>query len=78
MLSTHSSKTTRQVKKQGKTKLQISNDFKNRGPPPPIYYKPDQMIRETPMNKSDYLKVDIKMQPGEKESNMMSIYGPLF
>ena len=55
-------------------KLQIYNYFKTRGPPPPIYYIPDQTIRTTPNDNVVSLKVEIKTQPGYKDGEMMSIY----
>ena len=52
--------------------------FKNRGPPPPISYKPNVTIGKTPTENSDSLKVDIKTQPGESDSERVAIYMPLF
>ena len=46
--------------------------------PTPICYKPDPTIGRTLMDKSYSLKVDIKTQPVERDSNMVSIYVPLF
>ena len=53
-------------------------DWKNCGPPPLISYKADPTIGKTPMDKSDSLKVNIKTQPGEKESDTVAIYMLLF
>ena len=79
MLSALLSKTTRQVNKiWGNIKLQTYNNFKIQGPPPPISYKPDQKIGKNPKDNLDYLKVDIKTQPGDKGSEMVAIYVTIF
>ena len=53
-------------------------DWKNRGPAPPNCYKPDPTIGKTLTNKLDYLKVNIKTQPRERDSKVVAIYVPLF
>ena len=52
--------------------------LKNRWLPPPISYKPDPTIVKTPAKKLDSLKVDIKTQPGERDSEKVAIYRPFF
>ena len=42
-----------------------------------ISYKPDSTIRKTTTDKSDSLKVKIKTQPGERDSETVAIYVPL-
>ena len=60
-------------------KLQLpKEDWKNCGPPPPIYYKADPTINNTPTEKSYSLKVDINNQPGERDSKTVEIYVLLF
>ena len=60
-------------------KLQIPKKYLiNRVPPPPNFYKPDLTIDKTPAEKLDSLKVDIKTQPGEKDSDTVVIYVPMF
>ena len=56
-------------------KLQLPiEDWKNWGPLPPISYKSDVTIGKKPTEKSDLLKVDIKNQPGERDSETVTIY----
>ena len=52
-------------------------DWKNCGPPPPISYKADPTIGKTSTDKLDSIKVDIKIQPGERDSKTVAIYVPL-
>ena len=60
-------------------KLQIpKDDLNNCGPPPLIFYKPNSIIRKTPADKSGFLKVNIKTQPGERYSKTVEIYMSLF
>ena len=59
-------------------KLQVSNDFKTCVISPLMYYKPDQEIGKTPTYKEDFVKFGIKAQPGEKDSETLAIYLPLF
>ena len=60
-------------------KLQIPiDDWNNRGPPPPILYKPDPIIGNTPADKLDSLKVNIKNQLGERDGKKVVIFVPLF
>ena len=60
-------------------KLQLPTEYwQKRGPPPPIFYKAEPTLGKTPTEKSDPLKVDIKTQPGERDSEMVVIYVPLF
>ena len=49
-------------------------DWNNQVPTPPISYKPGKTIGKTPTEKLDYLKVDIKTQPGERDSETVAIY----
>ena len=56
-------------------KIQISKlDWKNCGPPPPIFYSNNRTIGKTLTDKSYYLKVDIKNQPGEMDSKTVALY----
>ena len=60
-------------------KLQPPKEYwKNRGTPPPISYKDDATIGKTLTENSDYLKVDIKTQPRERDSKTVEIYVPRF
>ena len=60
-------------------KLQLpKEDWKTRVQPPPISYKPDVTIGKTLTDKSDFLKFNIKTQPGERDSETVEIYVPLF
>ena len=60
-------------------KLQLPKEYwKNQVPPPTIYYNPNATIRKTPTERSDSLKVNINTQPGERESETVEIYVPLF
>ena len=59
-------------------KLQITNYFRNHGLPPPISYKPDHIIVRNSENKANYLKLNIKTQPRDKDSKTVAIYVPLF
>ena len=54
------------------------DDLKNCGLPPQIFYKPDPTIGKTPEEKLDSLKVNIKTQPGERDSKTFAINVPLF
>ena len=59
--------------------LQLPKDnWKSRGPPLLIFYKPDPTIRNTPTDKLDSLNFDINTQPGERDSETVVIYVPLF
>ena len=53
-------------------------DWKTWVLPPPISYKADPTLGKTPTDKSDSIKVDIKTQHGESDSNMVEIFVPLF
>ena len=60
-------------------KLKIPKyDVENRGLLPPILYKSYPTISKTPADKSDSLKVDIKNQPRERDSDTVAIYVLLF
>ena len=60
-------------------KLQLQKeDWKTRGLLPPISYTPNVTIVKTPTDKSDSLNVDIKTQPGDKDTETVAIYVPLF
>ena len=60
-------------------KLQIPKGYlKTRGPPPPISYKTDVTIGKKPTDKFDSLKIDIKTQLGERYSETVKIYVPIF
>ena len=60
-------------------KMHMNKDNLNiRGPPPPIFYNPKPTISKTPEEKSYSPKFDIKTQPGERYSDMVTIYAPLF
>ena len=60
-------------------KLQIPKyDLNNCNPPPPIFYKPNPTIGKTLTDKSDSLMVDIKTQPGDRDSKTVAINVPLF
>ena len=43
-----------------------------------IYYNPNVTIEKTPTENSESLKINIKTQPGEKDSETVDIYMPLF
>ena len=53
-------------------------DWNNCGLLPPICYKPDPAIGKTPADRSDFLWVDIKTQPGDRVSDTVAIYVSLF
>ena len=60
-------------------KLQLPKyDCKIRGTLPPIYYKPNTTIGKSLKDKFYSFKVNIKTQPGERDSKMVAIYVPLF
>ena len=60
-------------------KLNIPPDnLKNSRLPPQIFYKPNPTIGKTLTDKSDSLMVDIKTQPGDRDSKTVVIYMPLF
>ena len=60
-------------------KLQLSKeDWKTQVSLPLISYKTGTTIGKTPMEKLDYLKVDIKTQPEERDSKTVAIYVLLF
>ena len=52
--------------------------MKTQGPPTPISYKANVTIRKTLTDKSESLKVDIKTQPGKRESKTVVVYVTLF
>ena len=55
-------------------KLQIPKEYqKTWGPPPLIYYKAGPTLNKTPTEKFNYLKVNIKTQPGERKSKTVAI-----
>ena len=45
-------------------KLHMLQDLKNCKPILPIYFNPEPTINNKPKDNQDYLKVDIKTQPG--------------
>ena len=53
-------------------------DWKTRCPPPKISYKTNLTIGKTLTKKSESLKVKIKTQIGERDSEMVAIYVTLF
>ena len=53
-------------------------EFKNLGPAPIISYKLDPTVGIKTETKYDFLKVNIKNQPGESSSNMILLYTMLF
>ena len=55
-------------------KLQVSNNFKNRGLPPPILYRTNHTIIKTLIDKVGSFKFNIKTQYGEKDSETVAIY----
>ena len=60
-------------------KLQLpKEDWKNRGPPPLIYYKADPTINKIPTDKVYSLKIYIKTQPEERDSKAVAIYVLMF
>ena len=60
-------------------KIQITKEYcKTWFLPTPIYYKAKETIRKTAADKSDFLKVDIKTQPGDRDIKTVAIYVPLF
>ena len=61
-----------------KMKLHIIQELNNCGLPPQIYFNPNPIIRNK-LNKKHYSpKVNIKTQPGEANSKMVSLYVPIF
>ena len=59
-------------------KIQLpKEDWKTWVPPTPISYKSNATMGKIPIDKSDYLKVNIKTQPGERYSETVVIYMPL-
>ena len=59
-------------------KLQLTKEYlKTRGPPPLISYKASPTFDKTPTYKSNYLRVGIKTQPGNRDSKTVAIYVPL-
>ena len=60
-------------------KLKLPKEpWKNCGPPPLISYKSEPTFVDTPTDKSDFLKVDMKNQPGKRGSKTVAIYVTLF
>ena len=60
-------------------KLQLPKEYrKTWGSPPPISYKTDPTLDKTPTDNLDYLKVDIKNQPGQRDIERVVIYMPMF
>ena len=60
-------------------KLHIpKEDLKNCGILTPIPYKHNTNISKTTTDKLNFLKVDIKTQPGDRDSKTITIYVPLF
>ena len=53
-------------------------EWKTRCPTPPISYRSNPTLGKTPTDKLDSLKVDIKTQPGDRDSKTVVIYMPLF
>ena len=45
---------------------------------PPISYKPEPKIEDTHSYKAEYLKVDIKNQPGERDRKTVAIHMTVF
>ena len=54
------------------------NELNTHRPLPPILYKPAQTIIKTLAENLDSLKANIKTQPGERDSDMIVIYMPMF
>ena len=63
---------------KGKIKPQIDSYFKTCRPPPLIAYKPDPKISKNSTDKADSLKLVIKTQLRERDSETVAIYVPLF
>ena len=60
-------------------KLHIpKDDLNNCGLPPLIFYKSGPTIGNNPEYKSDSLKVDIKTQPGKRDSETVDIHISMF
>ena len=59
-------------------KPQTPKDFNNSVPYPLICYLPDTTFNKNPGNKSDSLKVEIKMQLGYPKSDPILMYVPVF
>ena len=59
-------------------KPQMYYYFNNCGPPPLISNNSYQMIKKTPTDKENNLKVEINTQTGEEYSETVAIYAPLF
>ena len=60
-------------------KLKLPKEYWNNwGPPPLISYKANATIGKTLMDKLEYLKVNINTQPGERDSETVDIYVPMF
>ena len=59
-------------------KLHILQDLHNWGVPPPITLNINPMMSKKPEKKHYSPKVNIKTQPGEANSKMVSLYVPIF
>ena len=59
-------------------KLNPKDDWNNCEKSPTIFYKTDPTIGKTPTENSDSLKFHIKNQPGERDSETVAMYVPLF
>ena len=60
-------------------KLQLPKQYcNNQGLPPPISYKATPTLGKTPTDKWNSLKIGIKTQPGERDSETVAIYVLLF
>ena len=59
-------------------KLQMFQNLKKCGPPPPIYFNYDPIIGNQSDKNQNYLKVEIKTQPGEVNIKNVSLYILIF
>ena len=59
-------------------KLQLLQDLNNHCPYPMIYFNTNPMISKKPDDKQDWLKVKIKNQPYEINTEMVFIYNIIF
>ena len=60
------------------TNLQILQDTNNPGFTPQIFFKNDPLIGNNKNKKVEPMKVKIKYQPGDIDSETVSIYDPIF
>ena len=59
-------------------KLHMIQDLKKSGPLPPIFLRPNHMIRRKPYKNQESHKVNIKTHTGEANSEMVLTYVPIF